>query len=641
MLAKGLSDFQRTLRKVGSESAKRLSNWRLFALATLIIWLNTYVVQRFYFDLSVSGWFQEWMMLINPLGSTMLMLGVSFLIFRRRQHIAALTVSFLTSALLAVNVWYFRFYNDFITLPVLYQKRNTNGLGSSVATILDGVDVFIFTGFFVLLFLFYGRNPIRVQMSRPQVFTVFAAVACLLYINWTLAEIARPQLLSRSFDRQLIVKNIGTMNYHLYDLVVNSRMETRRVFADSTDMESAQSYLATRQQDEHSPLFGIAEGKNVFLISMESLQGFVLNRELNGQEITPYLNDLIKESYYFDQFYHQTGQGKTSDSEFIVDNSLYPLPSGAVFFTHTQNRFLATPEILKKYGYVSASFHANDATFWNRNLMYDSLGYDHFFDIESYEVTEDNSVGWGLRDKDFYEQSIPLIQQLPQPFYAKFISLTNHFPYEYEPEDALIEPADTGDESVDRYFVTVRYFDEALKHFMEQVKEAGLYDNSIFVLYGDHYGISENHKRAMAEILGYEITPYEQAQLQRVPLIIHIPGHEGKTLHTVGGQIDVRPTLLHLLGITDGDHLSFGHDLFADNRLSFVVFRDGSFVDEEYLYTSEICYNRTDGMEVEPTVCEPGIERSTTALNYSDEIIYGDLLRFILDEQPMNTSQHP
>ncbi|GIQ67467.1 LTA synthase family protein [Xylanibacillus composti] len=630
MLGKDLSELRR------SESLNRLSHWRLFALATIVIWLNTYVVQRYYFDLSITGLYQEWMMLINPLGSTMLMLGIAFLIFRRRQHIAALAVSFLTSALLAVNIWYFRFYNDFITLPVLYQKRNTNGLGSSVVTILEWFDLFIFTGFFVLLFLLYGRRRIRVQLPRPQLYKGFAVIACLLLITWAMAEVARPQLLSRSFDRQLIVKNIGTMNYHLYDLVMNSRMETRRVFADSTDMESAQSYLAQRQQDVRSPLFGAAEGKNVFLISMESLQGFVMYRELNGQAITPYLNALAQDSYYFDQFYHQTGQGKTSDSEFIVDNSMFALPSGAVFFTHTQNRFLATPQILKKYGYTSASFHANDATFWNRDLMYDTLGYDHFFDKSYYEVTEENSVGWGLRDKDFFEQSMPLLQQLPQPFYAKFISLTNHFPYEYEPEDALIDPAETGDASVDNYFVTVRYFDEALKHFMEQVKDAGLYEDSIFILYGDHYGISENHKKAMAEILGREITPYEQAQLQRVPLIIHIPGHEGKTLSTVGGQIDVRPTLLHLLGITDGDHLSFGYDLFAENRVPFAIFRDGSFVNEDHVYTSEICYNRADGSEIELAACEPGIERAGTALNYSDEIIYGDLLRFILDDAPTN-----
>ena len=59
------------------------------------------------------------------------------------------------------------------------------------------------------------------------------------------------------------------------------------------------------------------------------------------------LNEFIKDSFYFDNFYHQTGQGKTSDAEFIVENSLYPLDRGSVFFTHATNEYTATPEQLK------------------------------------------------------------------------------------------------------------------------------------------------------------------------------------------------------------------------------------------------------------------------------------------------------
>ncbi|CAM5496461.1 hypothetical protein [Bacillus safensis FO-36b] [Bacillus safensis subsp. safensis] len=69
----------------------------------------------------------------------------------------------------------------------------------------------------------------------------------------------------------------------------------------------------------------------------------------------------------------------------------------------------------------------------------------------------------------------------------------------------------------------MRYQDEALK-LSKKMKEAGLYDNSIFVLYGDHYGISENHNEAMGQFLNKEITPFEEVQLQKVPFVVHIPG---------------------------------------------------------------------------------------------------------------------
>ncbi|MFP3813678.1 sulfatase-like hydrolase/transferase, partial [Bacillus sp. SIMBA_005] len=81
--------------------------------------------------------------------------------------------------------------------------------------------------------------------------------------------------------------------------------------------------------------------------------------------------------------------------------------------------------------------------------------------------------------------------------------------------------------------------------------DQGVYDNSIIVMYGDHYGISENHNKAMAQYLEKDgITPYDNALLQEVPLFIHIPGDgQGKEMTEVSGQIDLRPTILHLLGV--------------------------------------------------------------------------------------------
>ncbi|MEG0386394.1 MAG: hypothetical protein RR642_16765, partial [Solibacillus sp.] len=81
-------------------------------------------------------------------------------------------------------------------------------------------------------------------------------------------------------------------------------------------------------------MLGKYEGRNVIAVSLESLQTFVINEKMNGQEITPFLNALTqdKDTYYFNDFYHQTGLGKTSDSEFIFENSLYGLGRSAVFF---------------------------------------------------------------------------------------------------------------------------------------------------------------------------------------------------------------------------------------------------------------------------------------------------------------------
>jgi phosphoglycerol transferase MdoB-like AlkP superfamily enzyme len=374
----------------------------------------------------------------------------------------------------------------------------------------------------------------------------------------------------------------------------------------------------------------------VILISLESLQSFLINEKLNGEEITPYLNDLIEESYYFENFYHQTGQGKTSDSEFIVDNSLYPLGRGAVYFTNSSNEYKATPEILKDYGYYSTIFHANNKSFWNRDIMYETLGYDRFFDVNSYDVTEENSIGWGLKDTDFFEQTVPLMDELPQPFYTRLITLTNHFPFELGEEDKLIDEFDSNSKTLNQYIPTVRYLDESIKHFFEKLKETDVYDNSIIVLYGDHYGISENHNAAMEKFLGKEITPFETIQLQRVPFIVHIPGVTDKNpqkFTKVAGQIDIKPTIMSLLGIDTSEQIQFGTDVFSDDKLSFTVLRDGSFITENNVYTRGVCYNKATGTETDQAVCDPFMEKAKQELSYSDEIIYGDLLRFYGNEE--------
>ncbi len=154
------------------------------------------------------------------------------------------------------------------------------------------------------------------------------------FVNLALAQLERPELLTRSFDRDLLVKNIGIFNYHVYDAYIQSSSRAQRVFADSSDIIEVKHYTNSQYKKPDEDMFGLAEGKNVIVISMESLQSFVINETMHDQEITPFLNKLIDESFYFDNFYHQTAQGKTSDSEFIVSNSLFGRDSGAVFFTH-------------------------------------------------------------------------------------------------------------------------------------------------------------------------------------------------------------------------------------------------------------------------------------------------------------------
>lgn len=610
--------------------------WFLY-LTSALLWIKTYIVQKFWFSLPVESLFQEFILLISPISSVIVIMWLGLLFFKKRTNASMLTISFLSSSLLFMNVVFYRFFNDFITVPVLFQTSNMGALGGSAFGLLKGYDILIFMDFLILAFVFVRWKLPQVSLTKKRMKAVLICGVVVFIVNLGLAEIVRPQLLTRTFDRGILVKSIGTYNYHLYDLFVNSKTRAQKAFATSNGFEDAEKYVNLEKPFEapvkHSDLFGSAKGKNIIIVSMESTQNFVINNSVYGQEITPFLNQFIQESYYFDNFFHQTGQGKTSDAEFMVDNSLYPLPSGAVYFTHSQNEYKATPKILRPFGYYSAVFHANIKTFWNRDIMYQNLGYDRFFSSTDYIINEENSVGWGLKDIPFIEQTIPLMKSLQQPFYSRLLTLTNHHPFSLDTEDEMIPEFGSEDGTVNRYFTTVRYQDEAIKLFINGLKAAGLYDNSIIILYGDHYGISANHDKAMSEYLGKEITPYEHIQLQKVPFIIHIPGKEGKRISRAAGQIDIKPTLLGLLGIEGENEMDFGHDLFVDNKEPLIVLRDGSFITTDHVYTAETCYRNDGGIEVDLANCTPYIEKAENELNYSDKIIYGDLMRFSEDTE--------
>jgi len=606
----------------------------ILAIAIIATWLKTYLTYKTSFSITIDNVLQEFILFINPLSMLLFVYGIAlFFKSEKARNRYILAIALISSIILYANVAFYRFFSDFITLPVLFQTDNFGDLGSSASESVFITDLIYFTDvILILLAMKFIRiipaSGLNLAVQRKAYFVISAAV---LFFNLGLAEMERPQLLTRGFDREMLVKNIGMYNYHLYDMYVQSKSQAQRALANGSELVEVNNYIRANQPDPSKDMFGAAEGRNLIVVTLESLQSFTINGEMGGEPITPFLSELTKDedTIYFPNFYHQTGLGKTSDSEFLVENSLYPLSGGAVFFTHSGNTFNSMAESLGDKGYHTSVQHANTKSFWNRDIMYQSLGIDQFFDIESYTIGEGDAVNWGMKDIPFMEQSVEHMADLPQPFYTRLLTLTNHHPFYLDDEDKLIDEFDSNSGTVNRYFQTARYLDESVKVLFEELKEQGLYENSVIVMYGDHYGISENHNEAMAQYLGKEITPYESAQLQKVPFFVHIPGFgEGYVDEEIGGQIDIRPTVMHLLGVDSEQDIQFGGDLFSEEHEEFVAFRDGRFITGKHVYAGNVCYDIETGIETDKAACEPFIEPAMTELEYSESIINGDLLRF-------------
>ncbi|MER2063815.1 MAG: LTA synthase family protein, partial [Alkalibacterium sp.] len=393
--------------------------------------------------------------------------------------------------------------------------------------------------------------------------------------------------------------------------------------------------------------FGAAKDRNIIVIALESVQQFLIDYELEDEqgvkhEVMPFVNSLFsnKDSYSFSNFFHQTSQGKSSDAEVLAETSLYGLPEGSAFQTlGSTNTFHAAPSILgEKAGYTSAAFHGNVGSFWNRTDTYRNFGFDYFFDSEFYDVSGDRSLEYGLKDKLFFNDSVEYIEQLPQPFYTKFVTVTNHFPYPLDEKNQGFPEAQTSDETINQYFATANYLDQAVEEFFDYLKASGLYDDSIIMLYGDHYGISNMRNPRLAELVGkdsLEWTAFDDAQMQRVPLIVHVPGVDnGEVFNTYSGQVDILPTLMHLLGIETDEFLFMGQDLLSGEHDNTVPLRNGRVMTEDYAFLGQSIYDQEGNDLTEELTEEERIEltrirdKAREELTHSDNIMMLDLLRF-------------
>lgn len=604
------------------------------------------------FHLSLENALQHFILIINPIATTLLLLSVGLYVRRKKPaYITMMVIYFIMTALLFSNAVYYREFTDFITInTMLGAGKVASGLGESAIKLFRPYDILYWLDFILLVFALATKRikmdetPVRARMAFA-----FSTLAVMIFSgNLFLAESDRPELLTRTFSRDYLVKYLGINAFTAYDGVQTYKTTQVRAQASATDMDEVAEYVKGHYAKPNDQYFGLAKGRNVIYIHLESTQQFLIDYKLKDEngvehEVMPFINSLYhsNSTFSFSNFFHQVKAGKTSDSETLFENSLFGLNQGALFTQlGGKNTFEAAPNILKQtQGYTSAVFHGNSGTFWNRNETYKRLGYDYFFDASYYNVTEDNSFQYGLNDKPFFQQSVKYLEHLQQPFYTKFIAVSNHYPYSQLSGDETGFPlAQTKDETINSYFSTANYMDTAVHEFFDYLKQSGLYDNSIIILYGDHYGISNARNKELAQLLGKDRdtwSNFDNAQVQRVPYMIHIPGmNKGKIIDTYGGQVDALPTLLHLLGVDTQNYIQLGQDLFSPDHKQLVAFRDGDFVTPNYTYYGGVLYDNKTGEEItEPSEelkkqIDADKEAVSDQLATSDKINNGDLLRF-------------
>ncbi|WP_424766794.1 LTA synthase family protein [Paenibacillus sp. sgz302251] len=578
----------------------------------------------------------------------------------RGRIVALIVLNLIATFVLYADLIYYRYFQDLISVPVLLQFSQVDSLGGSISTLLHVNDFILFLDWIVIIpfavyVLWRGRGDLRHAnryrriapgWRKASVRIVLSAIIFTIGTSLVFSHVneAKRTWALGVFDGNwwnLSIYNVtGALGFHGYDVyryVKLNYLDAVTVTAEQTSetkhwMEERGDLRRALEQDD---LFGAYADSNVLMIQLEAFQNFVIGTSIGGQEITPHFNQLINDSAYFSQFYQQTAHGRTSDADFAANCSFQPVSSGSVFTQYASNEFDCMPTTLKKNGYSTSVFHAYEGGFWNRNAMYRNMNYDQFYSLKHF--TLDEKLGWALGDKSFFKQTLDVISEQKQPFYSFLITLSSHHPYTLPDTEQKLNVGELKGTIMGDYLQAIHYVDAALGELVDRMKTEGLWDNTILVAYGDHdnsikdWGLFEAFLNKPLSDLDRQII------LKQVPLLVHLPQNEhAGTYSNIGGQTDITPTIMHLLGISTANHYLLGTPLITEKPLEnkLVVQRNGGVTDGSIYFIPSAdgivengkCWSISGNSISDSSACMRLVSEARTELSMSDQIVMSDLI---------------
>lgn len=557
----------------------------------------------------------------------------TLLLKAKTRRLVLLSLLFLHSILLVSDIWYYRYFDDLLSVMLIADVPQMNSVGGGFLTLVAWKDLVFFADLilFSSAFLYFRKNTGTLPRKKGlKVAGGAFAVGLIIFstpLAWSFFQ-KEQWLVDNPISNMREYYQLGFWGYHGADLIRGAAS-----LAGSSSLSDDQHALLPDTLPSIEAASIPEELPNVIIVQLESFQSSVIGQKINGEELTPNLNWLKEETIYFPNFYHQTHEGRTSDAEFVTLTSLHPIKSGSVYTQYAGNDFDGLPAHLKRYGYKTAAMHAFERSFWNRDEIYDDIGFDKFYSKRDF--SEDGQIGMALNDKEFLAESVGYASEMESPFFVYMVALTSHTPYEFPKELEQLDLSNYDDELLRGYYHTVHYVDEAVGDMVSDLKEKGLWEESLVVFYGDHDSGLTHSGTEMATDAGAK-NVVELFELDHgVPLFIKEPGvNSGSTNESIGGQMDIAPTVLDMLDIDPPFMLG---DSLLNDQENLTVFRNGSFRFNDFFYQPDLtepiaggtCYSALTEKETLFDHCEDKIEEATEQLRISDLIIHENALKQI------------
>lgn len=518
---------------------------------------------------------------VPAIGAHLLIITLIFsiiYIFKYKGKIrAALTIDVIISFLFLFDIWYYRANGTFLSIRHLLHPEIFNPIGKSLFNFRI-VDLLFFVDFLVF-FILFKFNRIRDYKDNSKLtiriiksISIFVVSGVIIYLSHYYIDIKalipNQSFLRLSWAPFQTFSDMSPLGYHGYDLTYYTGLNKELT---SSEIEEIDNWFESNKENiEDNEYAGSLKGKNLIAIQVESLENFVINQKVNGQEITPNLNKLLSNSLYFDNIYEQNNSGTSSDADLMVNTSIFPVRNYSTFPTYSWTKYNSLQKLLNNEGYTTISTHAELPGSWNWAEPHKAFETDKIWDIKEFNL--DDLIGPGLSDESYLRQLANKLSDEQEPYYTFVATLTSHGPFEMPDDKKLLDlPKELDENILGAYFQSVRYTDEAIKFFLEELDKNGQLDNTVVMIYGDHCGVHKFYEDMLTD------TPLEgdwwKDNQKQIPFIIYNNDIDGATISKAGGQVDFLPTISYLLGIDKDKFLdsSMGRILVNTNRNSTIL----------------------------------------------------------------------
>ncbi len=605
----------------------------------------------------------------------------SYLVKPKNRFIYFFITIIIFTIMEVVNSIYYTFFTSFASFGELATAGQTETVVGSIFDRLK-IEHIIYIIFPILFYLChkrlyktaYYKYISAVEKSKKMFGFTFIIGLITLGITFIDATPNDFSKLQKRWNRAGVVERFGIIMYQGNDLVQTLTPKFNSLFGYDKAVLKFREYFTSKDRDKYknkNQYTNILEGYNIIFVHMEGMETYLMDVKFKGVEAVPNVKKLANEGMFFSKFYPQISSGTSSDTEFTLLTSLMPAQSGTIFTSYYDRDYVTIPKLLKEKGYYTFSMHGNHMSMWNRSNVHPKLGYTGWYFKEAFDFNDDlqseDCINLGISDKLFFKQAVPILEQIEEEYknyMGTVITLSNHSPFKYLEkygeydmsttfrdcdESGICETKTTNylyGSAVGNYIMSAHYADAALGEFIEYINNSEYFNNTVFVLYGDHdaklslsqknylynYDYKTGELKDENDPTYKEYDYYDHELNKNTPLIIWTKNKElrnklnGK-FDYVMGMYDVMPTLGNMLGIKND--FALGNDIFNIKNNNVVVYPNGNFTTNLVYYNSSKGDTKIikDGAEIKSDYISGLIEKTENILEVSNAIVVHDLIK--------------